>query len=304
MIKDNNPTNNNNESHDETNNPIFPPINKENRNPIYTNSNKENNRSSDKIQKRKNFIRLIWRRWGDLKLESRIQIILTATTILILIAYIIAFKDQHIQTRRALIRADTANFYTRQSLSETKKAIDISNKALQLAIHSDSLNEIFAIKDTLAKDRNTKRELRAYISIDNFTNIIVQPNKPIEFKIVIINTGKTPAYKIDCWLYATLGSEQINQNIIANLKKKLTTQGVGATSIGFNQMNDIFVHINEPFWNEMTYNKITSKESLFNILGQISYSDVFNERHITQFCIKYSPTGNNFHFNTKYNYAN
>jgi hypothetical protein len=92
-------------------------------------------------------------------------------------------------------------------------------------VHSDSVNEVFSQKDTLARERNTRRELRAYLTIIDFERINIDPNKPIEFIPIVKNTGRTQANKIKVWNYFTINIEQINQDTIKNIVSEQTPLG-------------------------------------------------------------------------------
>ena len=192
--------------------------------------------------------------------------IIHALTFCTLIAYIIVNMGQYSQTRKALNRSDTANFYTKQSL--------------------DFSREI------------AKKELRAYVSINSYSQNKFNSGI-LGVVIEIINTGKTPTFNISFKTIFELAVDSMNPNLV---KKAAISKHENIDLVGAGQKHIIVTAINLNYYKSI-YSQIISGEKPIFLLVHIRYYDIFNELHITQSCVSYTFTDNAFIINDKYNYA-
>ncbi len=196
-----------------------------------TENNNSNNKNDNTHNKKKSFIYLIIskirtyyqkktnstnnptsnetkKKWKDLDIGVRTQIILTIVTIFILIVYIIAYWNQYSQTKESLRKTDIANSYTRQSLDladsarkQNREMIEIikrnsesSDKLNKKTIDiADSYMKISAQISKIQKEFYCK-ELQAYLDI-TIKDFPIFPNA-IVGNFIVTNYGKTPAYNV------------------------------------------------------------------------------------------------------------
>ena len=232
-----------------------------------------------------------------------LSVVLALATIGTLIAYIVVSVNQNSLTRIALIKTDIANSTTRRSMFETKRAVDVSKDAFNHSVKEDAANSILAIKDTLARERNTKKELRAYIAITKFNPIIINKDYLI-WEIEEINTGKTPAYKMTGTANYKPGGTGVYDKEIKNIN--INYPMIVATTQG-NGLNDTlrFAISDPPNISAEKIDKITKKGDLtLYIYGYIEYLDVFREKHRTRFCYYSLPDLNGQHVFMKYSRYN
>jgi hypothetical protein len=291
MNENNNSQENNNNTNDKNKNSDTPSIIKE--------SNKSN-KSTDKSNTptNNNVIDCFKIFWYKFNFTDRIQIILACCTVCSLIFYIIFGFYQ--------------NYRTRQALEFTKKAVILSEQSLKYTLYSDSINKINDSIETRERIKNVQNELRAYVNISSYTDIIIEQNKVIEFKIEIFNSGKTPAFNIITFISPIIGIEEENDKTIESIFKEKFSftkinelfAPIGTNAfVGSNQHYNFIYQINPSWWDSINYKRIIINEISFNIFGRITYNDIFNEQHITQFYIKYIPDKNTFYTVLKYNEA-
>ncbi len=197
---------------------------------------------------------------------DRIQIIPTLT-FCTLMAYIIVNIGQSSQTRKAINRSDTANFYTKQSL-------DFSREIAQ-------------------------KELRAYIGVFGLKTVKIGRDS-ILISAKIFNAGNTPAYNILHMEYIHINGE-IDPVDIKNLDQQIH-RGIGFIGVG-NIIENVFPIQLYKIDIETTNNILLGRIPVY-ITIHIVYFDVFQQRHFTQVCVKSYPVRNVFEINDKYNDAN
>ena len=171
---------------------------------------------------------------------------------------------------------------------------------------TDYENGILAIKDTLARDRNVKRELRAYLSIKQFMNVDFKPNTLMNYDIEIINTGKTPAYNITFIARVIILKNEPTPQHLKEIDNSSKSDGK-TSCIGSNQTLSLTIRngagYNFPI-SQGEYNSVDKGMSQANLLGSIIYDDIFGEKHFTHFNVKYIPSSRFIFYNEKYNDAN
>jgi hypothetical protein len=233
-----------------------------------------------------------------IKFSDWIQIILAFCTIITLIAYILVSRHQFRQTEEAIRRADTANFYTRQSIELAKQngisSDSLNRKAIQIADSSMKISKSIA---EMQKEF-TKKELRAYINISKERITGSYTNQDIIYFIDYTNTGKTPAFEIIGSANVKHGGTGVYENEISIYNKPnkgdfCSIAGAGATgSIGMG-CKDKLCGIDSSVLHNGTQD--------FYIYGSIFYKDIFGDRHRTRFCYKYSFARNIFSTYKRYN---
>jgi len=232
------------------------------------------------------------------KKHSAVNIIIQGSlallTIATLIVFIISMYQQGRSTKNALARADTANY-------NAKKSLDISTLAFKMARISDSTDSIMTIKDTLARDRNTRMELRAYFVAKKFDHIKIEKNILQKFSIIMINTGKTPAYKISCWngIKIEQGVTQNDFDLLTQNDPKIETGCIGS---GQDLAAEIKLFYNPA--NKDTINKISIGIFKVNYFGIFTYYDIFGEKHFTKYNVQFIPRDTTFYINKNHNNAN
>lgn len=221
-----------------------------------------------------------------------IQAALAILTLITLILFYFSFKQQKWATDEALKRTDSANKLTRQALYITKLAYAKS-------VASASMDSIMTIKDTLARDRNTKRELRAYLSIKSYGCKLLDRNRTIWW-FEIMNTGKTPARSIapfggcDTCLFMM---DAIGNNLFDWSK----SPWIGSFSQG-NQIGDslLFISkISESVTDKTFANIYIGRDTLYQFV-YISYYDIFGDLHRTVGCFYITGTGGGRYITSRY----
>jgi hypothetical protein len=216
-------------------------------------------------------------------------------TILSPVAYIY-FSDRQIKQTETLI--NKSDSVTNISLKLTRKADSLAEQALLRSIKSDYSDSILTIKDTLAKGRNTKKELRAYLAmetiiIDSITDDV------IFYSIKVINTGKTPAYHVSSISKIKpdgtgIYEKEINDVMPHNTKTTSLMRGNGMSfTLSFKPEAGYIAK-------EMI-SKIKKGIVDFYIYGNVNYIDVFNDQHTTRFCYNIIFSENGTYKGTSYN---
>jgi len=243
--------------------------------------NKSNNKSNNPSQNDKK--KSLWQRWKRIDISARSQIILAILTFLTLVTYVIISIHQSNLTRDAIAESAISNFYTKQSLLKTQKAIALQEESLKHSVKTDYDNGILAIKDTLASDRNTKMELRAYLAIDSMKirNITING---IELILKIMNTGKTPAYNIVLVFAGKPDGTGIYKKEMDELIKHRSDTNAEMHGNGMSFTLEYTLHLGD---NPIVNQQIISGEKDFYIYGIIFYDDIFKIRHRTRFCYRF-----------------
>ena len=81
--------------------------------------------------------------------------------------------------------------------NQTRKSLNLSRDAFNMAKVSNYNDSIMTVRDTLARERIVKMELRAYLSIADFEITSFSPGKQFKYMVRLKNTGKTPAQNIN-----------------------------------------------------------------------------------------------------------
>ena len=208
---------------------------------------------------------------------------LTILNIITLVAFIFSVWYQGYLTREALDKSDTSNFYTSESLKLTKKADSIAEQALVHSIISDSESGILAIKDTLARERNTKKELRAYIAIKDITMSYIG-NDSISWTVGVINSGKTPAYKVVGYGVFKKGGTGIYDSEIVKMMKESTSAPSRMSGNGIDFTME-FILGRKSIKIDSTYiSNLFKGDVTIYFYGCVVYYDVFGNKHKTRFC--------------------
>ena len=225
-----------------------------------------------------------------------IQAILALTTICTLIAYILVSRQQNAMTREAIRRSDSAN---KEALKLTKQAAYLSEEALKHSIISDSENGILSIKDTLARDRNTKMELRAYLYFQDIIDKIPQIGQKITLGAKLINIGKTAAHDVRTHIMSKMGTGMYEPDW--KVIDKLLAQQQGVV-IGVGQVENPG-NVNRNFTSDDSVMIYTGQRKYF-IYGKTKYIDDFNISRYTRFCLVYDTADRVFVRYNRYNDAN
>lgn len=168
--------------------------------------------------------------------------------------------------------------------------------------NSNDTDNIMRIKDTLARDRITKMELRAYFSIDSFKCYSFK-SKIIFGKIGIkmINTGKTPVYSISYKNDYRIGREVIQEDFDSLATTEFNR---GSACIGSNQTLTIDVNIFDYSFTQGKYDSIYKGIINTNFFGKIIYYDIFGSSHYTRYNVRLIPSEKRFYINKNFNDGN
>ena len=263
MTENEHPDNNKKNTKNDENKLINSLLNKETHEPDKT-SNNSNKPTTNEKPISLNGRRIIW------SVQDKIQVVLAILTFGTLLSYIIFSRIQASQTKEAINRSDTANFYTR-------KAIDISNRTLKHTIISDSINDIAAKQDLLTRERNTEMDLRAYCVVlptTYFFNISDSTKPGIAFKIK--NVGKTPAYNVYICAGIILSEKVTSHEILEIPSEKMLIIGAGEETA--EQKYIASFSFNKQYFENI---KI-GKQSLFVVM-KVTYQDIFKKDRFLYF---------------------
>jgi hypothetical protein len=215
-----------------------------------------------------------------------IQVFLALITLGTLAWYIHASNTQFNQTDQALNRADLANGYTKDAVELSRKALNHTmwaesvNRIRENQIDSD--NRVFTILDTSARDRNTRREFRAYIGIKKIDFAPVT-STGMGVSFITTNTGKTPAYNIFGAAGYFIGSKNID--MLARAITLLDTFKLGDFMQGENIGDSISITFsNPPNFTTQDLQRIYGGIDTIFYVGGITYRDIFGGKHYTRFC--------------------
>ena len=288
MTENEHPNNNEKNSDDNEKKPINSSlnINKASQESNKFNKGSKNSNNPSKKEKTISFER----RWFGLIIQDFIQIILAALTFFTLLCFIYFSHKQFIQTKQAINRADTANFYTKQSLIYTSKSIDLSNRTLMHTITSDSINDVAAKQDFLTRERNVETELRAYCVLSPtvaFFDISDSTRPGIVFKIK--NVGKTPAYDVSIYIMLTV-SDKIP------FHKLLDVPNIESLIIGSGDETAEQKFIANFSLNKQYFENIKIGKQFLFFIGKVTYKDIFGKNRFLYF-------GSVYDFTTKIPYA-
>jgi len=268
MSHNKNPKKHQNDTTNDSKDPIQPTNISNIENEIH--SPKESTNHSNAKSKDKTNNSFKYRFWFWIKTKKCIQIILVLTNIIMVIAFIVFGWIQSVQTKKAF--------------KETFK--------------SNVSNENHIRNDSIFRGRNTKIDLRPYVGISRFDiNKIFKDS--ILVNVQIINTGKTPAYNIS-HIENIIVKMDIDSTIIKDIRNH---KHVNSGFIGAGQRMIITFPIQSYKFDNITKYQIFTGKIPVYIIVHIIYNDIFNEYHFTQTCVRCYPGINNFEINEKYNDA-
>jgi hypothetical protein len=189
----------------------------------------------------------------------------------------------------ALKRADTANFYTRQAFNH--------------AIESDRGNDEFRNKDISIREKNTRRDLRPYLTVKDIKLNNFKGEQQVSYVTIITNTGKTPAYNM-----CNIGAYKIaygvyDKDVITFKNPSKISNNAATFVIGAGETINSFSLINEVLSSKFIDLVNTEKVVLY-IYGSIFYRDDFGDSHRTRYCWVYSVRDSAFFTYERYNDAN
>jgi hypothetical protein len=163
----------------------------------------------------------------------------------------------------------------------------IGLSALSLFISAAALYVVDKQLDTM------RIEQRAWVKIAHKLQPIAE-NKPLIADITTINTGKTPAKRIEANFRV--------QKVRADRSPDLTASGINANSfIGIlnpdasypssvPMMRDSGTILNPPLLTKSDVAEIASGESYIVVFGRLIYSDIYDTPHWINFCFWESPS--------------
>lgn len=127
---------------------------------------------------------------------------------------------------------------------------------------------------------NAEMELRAYMSIDRITrtdklDVLEPPN----FDIIIINSGKTPAYNVRISVYAELVDYPPKEEITIPAIPGPPSAGIVGPGITIVSK----VNIDGALSNKQN-NALISKKTAIFLIGTIKYIDLFGNGRFVDFC--------------------
>ena len=232
-----------------------------------TGNKKQNKRTNEDTNSFK-WLGIIW------SIQDFIQVILAVLTLFTLAAFIVFSSIQSSKTKEALKRADTANFYTRQSIELTRQISETSDSLNRKAIEIADSSMKVSSKIAEMQEEFSKMELRAYMSLRDTIEIKFHPNERFEYKIKISNEGKTPAINVSHFSAIAIG-DKISQSDYNNMA---TGKHKQLSNIGINEFRRINT-VNDFIIPENMYNMIIQRKINLFIIGHVRYDDVFGDTH-------------------------
>lgn len=132
-----------------------------------------------------------------------------------------------------------------------------------------------------------ERQLRAYVTMKNCI-VEFENNRIIKIKIVVKNTGQTPALKIHCVNKIRVGLPE-SFNITADLEPDINTVAAGDLGAGIEFTNDYSIGpIDHEVWNG-----VQNRSVPVFVWGEYRYWDIFKrERRYTRYRMTLHPTDN------------
>jgi hypothetical protein len=129
----------------------------------------------------------------------------------------------------------------------------------------------------------SKLDQRAWTSVKNISMVTFELNKPIVIQITINNIGKTVARDVASVIHVieVRGRPNIDK-VSRELNIKRSDNLVLFPNAELTRTRESFVPDSDKFA------RMKSKESELYVFGDITYSDVFGDEHITEFCGLYS----------------
>jgi hypothetical protein len=228
------------------------------------------------------------------------QSIIGFITLVTLLAYIWVSQQQINQTQQSLVWADSAIRQNRENINrnilESKNSDVLNRKSIEIA---DSSMRVSA-KIAEIQEKFTKKELRAYITFQGYTANpdLSQTETPIEFKMKITNSGKTPAYKIYWFAKFFISESKLSIDYIKSME--MITPYSGMNNLGAGLDIDLDAK-SDLIMNKETIEKINNGSMIFYSWGKFVYFDVFNTKHFTRFCTYYNTSTKTFSTYEKYN---
>lgn len=207
-------------------------------------------------------------------------------------------ENQNISTKQALDRSDTSNKYTRAADS-------IANLGYRQSKSADSASDSVTNRAIRENIKNIRTELRAYLFFSYFATRGIKKNS-IEWVVVTVNKGKTPAYKSSVFGDYAVGTRELDsvaKNILNQWNPNLVLENIKGTEMG----DSTFFRMENPGMAIEKFKGIyAAKDTLF-FVNCIKYSDVFRVVHYTRSCHYVIGAGGSKIINTiyrKYNDAN
>lgn len=150
--------------------------------------------------------------------------------------------------------------------------IDSSNNSVELAT-----------KNLQAFESNAKLEMRAYLQIKTITKPQFRVGEEIKFNIILVNTGKTPAYNIrDRHTYKYENTSlSIKDTVI------LSEYSVDIAVLGTNLPKDNIINTHMIPTQEDSI-KILNGKMLLSVMGEFVYEDIYGDQHFTRYCLIYA----------------
>jgi len=155
----------------------------------------------------------------------------------------------------------------------------------------------------LANDSMRQKELRAYMDIDTIRLVNLDTINGIKIRIVIVNNGKTPAYKLNAKFCNIISISEVTQEAINSaLNLNIGHNHPDCTS-GQHRIYD-YETINFPemiSWISRFYHD--GNVSIY-FAGKVTYYDAFGKKDSLQFCKILDRRTFLFYSYEKYNYSN
>lgn len=158
---------------------------------------------------------------------------------------------------------------------------------IQLRLMRKSLNSAMdatrVAQNTLALMKDTaQRQLRAYISVTTASIEFPEPGRP-KATLTFKNAGQTPAHDVQVWIHQWAATYPLKITLPTpprDFTMAKNTLGAGAHCYMTNEAP-------QPIFNEPYLNLVGTSQGTIYVYGEISYVDVFGERHTQQYRLMY-----------------
>lgn len=207
-----------------------------------------------------------------------------------------AIKGQLDAMNAQLTEMKNGSADTKAIAQSAKTQAESTNKMAEAAIAQ--VKELKESVRTTREANSTTRQAsmldqRAWVGIKHFRMKTFEVNKPVEVEIILTNSGKTFARKVVLVAHKAIGRRDVVVSF-DEMDKVLATKPEKPNVLFPNLEVGITTHTSFDL-NETQHTEIRNRTHIFYIFGHISYVDVFDRGHVTEFCGMYDVTERDLH---------
>jgi hypothetical protein len=138
-------------------------------------------------------------------------------------------------------------------------------------------------QSTLAIMKDTaQRQLRAYISVTAAKIEFPEPGRP-KSTLTFKNAGQTPAHNVQVWIHQWAAEYPLE----VTLPTPPDDFVMAKSTLGAGAHNHIANEAPQPIFKTSHLDLVGTAQGTIYVYGEISYSDVFGNRHVQQYRLMY-----------------